>query len=78
MTCRYDKRLYYNVQIYEKDWETNEEKRIKVLAERESIMPRLVCSGSNMVFFCLPCQYLSSLFLLLINIFIILFKNSGE
>ncbi|PNP96601.1 hypothetical protein BFS16_01655 [Hoylesella timonensis] len=51
MTCRYDKRLYYNVQIYEKDWETNEEKRIKVLAEKESIMPRLVCSGSNMVFF---------------------------
>jgi len=33
MTCRYDKRLYYDVQIYEKDWETNEEKRIKVLAQ---------------------------------------------
>lgn len=28
--------------------------------------------------FCPPCQYLSSLFLLLVNIFIILFKNSGE
>ncbi|KXB36001.1 hypothetical protein HMPREF1870_02797 [Bacteroidales bacterium KA00344] len=41
-------------------------------------MPRLVCCDSKKMFFYFPCQYLSALFLLLVNIFIILFKNPGE